>query len=105
MGNLTLTPNIPEPGEDRTISYLVNSYTNLHLEPGNGTSYTQVYISTNGFLQFAGQDSPTATTNAVSSLEALARKDNRSLAGYAEIVLREHVEGKKSGKSAGKRKS
>jgi hypothetical protein len=38
-------------------------------------------------------------------LEALARKDNRSLAGYAEIVLREHVEGKKSGKSTGKRKS
>ena len=38
-------------------------------------------------------------------LDALARKDNRSLASYAEIVLREHVEGKKSGKSAGKRKS
>ncbi len=37
-------------------------------------------------------------------LEALARKDNRSLASYAEIVLREHVEGKKGGKPAGKRK-
>jgi len=37
-------------------------------------------------------------------LEELARKDNRSLAGYAEIVLRESVEGKKSGKPAGKRK-
>ena len=28
-------------GEDRTIQYLVNSYTSLGLEPGNGTSYTQ----------------------------------------------------------------
>jgi Zn-dependent M28 family amino/carboxypeptidase len=29
------------PGEDRTINYLVSSYTGLGLEPGNGTSYTQ----------------------------------------------------------------
>ncbi len=28
-------------GEDRTIHYLVNSYTSLGLEPGNGNSYTQ----------------------------------------------------------------
>ena len=33
-------------------------------------------------------------------LEALARKDKRSLAGYAEIVLREHVEGKKKKRQA-----
>jgi Zn-dependent M28 family amino/carboxypeptidase len=29
------------PGEDKTISYLVHSYANLGLEPGNGTGYTQ----------------------------------------------------------------
>src|ERR1700735_3803216 len=29
------------PGETKTIDYLVNAYTGLRLEPGNGSSFTQ----------------------------------------------------------------
>ena len=81
------------PGETKTIAYLVNAYTSLGLEPGNGASYTQdvplVEISpaTPPVLQFQSPRGNTSLQNLTDFVCWTERADSIQVVDKSDIVF------------------